>query len=82
MGYFTSTHGPFPEIAKELGDFWASSGRIFSRRLMLRPAGGVIFGDTVMISSVYLGRGNSTQKRAPEGRGSFILRFSFYFLKF
>ena len=29
---------------------------------MLRPAGGVIFGETVMMSSVYLGRGNSTRK--------------------
>ena len=62
MGYFTSNRGPFPEISKELGDFRASSGCIFSRRFMLRPAGGVIFGETVMMSSVYLGRGNSTQK--------------------
>ena len=62
MGYFTSYYGPFPKIAKELGDFRASSGRIFSRRLMLRLAGGVIFGETVMIYSVYLGRWNSTQR--------------------
>ena len=39
MGYFIPNRGPFLEIAKELGDFRASSGRIFSRRLMLRPAG-------------------------------------------
>ena len=81
MGYFTSYHRPFPEISKELGDFRASSKRIFSRRFMLRPAGGVIFGETVMMSSVYLGRGNSTQKREIEEKG-FILRFQFYFVNF
>ena len=29
---------------------------------MLRPVGGVIFGETVMMSSIYLDRGNSTQR--------------------
>ena len=82
MGYFTSNCRSFLEISKELGDFRASLGCIFCRRFMLRPAGGVTFGDTVMMSSAYLGRGNSTQRGDLEERGSFILRFYFYFVKF